>query len=57
MYTCTKWYMFQLTVGGPGSIPTKPANSQLKHTSTDCCIYTLLPPDGKQLASPKHVEV
>jgi hypothetical protein len=26
-------------------------------TRTSCFIYTLLPPDDGQLASPKHVEV
>jgi hypothetical protein len=53
--------MSQLSVGRPGwigmsSIPTRPANSQLKCTTrTNCHIYTLLPPDDWQLASPKHV--
>jgi hypothetical protein len=31
--------------------------SALKRSSTKFCIYTLLPPDGGQQASPKHVEV
>jgi hypothetical protein len=43
---------------GMGLIPTRSADSQQKHTThTNCCIYTLLPPDDGQLASPKHVEV
>jgi hypothetical protein len=42
----------------PSSIPSRPADSQLKRTTrTNCCIYTLLPPDDGQLAHPKHVEV
>jgi hypothetical protein len=24
---------------------------------TICCVYTLLPPDDRQMASPKHIEV
>jgi hypothetical protein len=40
------------------SVPTRPADSQLKLTTgINCCMYTLLPPDGVQLANPKHVEV
>jgi hypothetical protein len=36
-------------------IPTWPADSQLERTTcTNCCIYTLLPPDDGQLVSPKH---
>jgi hypothetical protein len=42
MYICNNW----------------PSDSQLKRTTrTNCCIYTLLPPDDGQLANPKHVEV
>jgi hypothetical protein len=29
--------------------------SQLKRTN--CCMYTLLPSDDGQMASPKHVEI
>jgi hypothetical protein len=37
---------------------TRPADSQLKRTTRSiCCIYTLLPPDDGQLASPKYVEL
>jgi hypothetical protein len=56
--------------GGGGFEPPKPppprsattdcrlANSQLKcTTSTNCCMYALLTPDDRQLASPTHVEV
>jgi hypothetical protein len=40
------------------SIPSMSANSQLRRTaSTNCHIYTLLPPDDGLLASSKHVEV
>jgi hypothetical protein len=38
--------------------PTRPADIQLKRTTTKTChIYTLLPPDNGLLASPKHVEL
>jgi hypothetical protein len=41
-----------------GQVPTRPADSQLRRTTrTNCHIYTLLPPDDGQLASPKHEEV
>jgi hypothetical protein len=34
-----------------------PADTQLKRTTrTNCCTYTLLPPDDGQLVIPKHVE-
>jgi hypothetical protein len=49
-----------LIVGGSdcSSIPTKPADSQIKRTThANCCTYILLPPDDGQTASPKHVEV
>jgi hypothetical protein len=32
-------------------------NPLFSTTRTICCIYTLLPPDDGQLASPKHVEI
>jgi hypothetical protein len=40
------------------NIPTRLADSRLKRTTrSNCCNYTLLPPDDGQLASPKHVAV
>jgi hypothetical protein len=47
MYICDNWYVvYLLTVSWPGC-----------GGCTNCCIYTFLPPDDGQLASPKHVEV
>jgi hypothetical protein len=47
-----------LLVARHHSIPSRPADSQLRHvTHTSCYIYTLLPPDDGLLASLKHVEV
>jgi hypothetical protein len=59
MYICNNLYVLYVLVNCQQAwIPTRPANSQLRHTTcTSCCIYTLLPPDDGQLASPKHVEV
>jgi hypothetical protein len=48
---CDNWYVLYVLVQcQPG-----PADSQL--TRTNCHIYTLLPPDDRLLANPKHVEV
>jgi hypothetical protein len=48
MYICDSWYVLYVLA----------ADSKLQHaTSTISCVYTLLPPDDGQLASPKHVEV
>jgi cation transport ATPase len=65
VYICNNWYVWYVLAtvcwpgwNGTGSIPTRPADSQLQCTTrTNCCIYTLLHPDDGQLASPKHVEV
>jgi hypothetical protein len=47
MYICDNWDMLYVL-----------ADSQLRGTPcTICCIYTLLPADVGQLASPKLVEV
>jgi hypothetical protein len=47
-----------LLAGLVGMGRTRPANIQLTSTKlNNCCVYTLLPPDDGQLASPKHVEV
>jgi hypothetical protein len=66
MYICNNWYVLYVLVDCrrtwlPSSIPTRPANNQLKRTirtnvRTYTYIYILLPPDDGQLASPKHVE-
>jgi hypothetical protein len=49
-------FLMDFLIGCP--IPTRPADSQLKRTTrTNCCVYTLLPPDDGHLASPKHVDV
>jgi hypothetical protein len=50
---CNSWYVLSFLVDCQ-----RAANSQLKRTAgTNCHIYTLLPPDDGQLASPKHVAV
>jgi hypothetical protein len=42
---------------GLTSIPSRAAYIRLRRTTrTNCHMYTLLPPDDGQLASPKHVE-
>jgi hypothetical protein len=56
MYICNKWYVLYFSVDYP--LASWPAVSQLKRTTrTNCCIYTLLPPDDGQIASQKHVEI
>jgi hypothetical protein len=45
MYICDSWYVLYVLV------------NYWRVTHTNCHIYTLLPPDDGQLASPKHVEV
>jgi hypothetical protein len=62
MYICDSWCVLYVIVDCQlawleGNSIT-PADSQLKRTTrTNCCIYTLLPPDDGLLASPKHVQV
>jgi hypothetical protein len=52
MYICNTCWV------GTGPTSTRPTDSRLKRTTrTICCIYTLLPPDNRQLATPKHVDV
>jgi len=42
---------------GRSSIPIQPTSSELKSmTYTNCCIYTVVPPDDEQYACSKHVE-
>jgi hypothetical protein len=68
MYICNRWYVLYVLVDCQLACQLKrfknnvlvdrPTESQLKRTTrTICCIYTLLPPDDGQLASPKHAEV
>jgi hypothetical protein len=64
MYICNSWYMLYILVNcwqvwvEWSSISARPADSQLRRTAyTNCCIYTLLPPDDGQQASTKHVEL
>jgi hypothetical protein len=53
MYICENWYVLYVLVDCQLS-----ADRQLSRTTrTNCHIYTLLPPDDGQLASPKHAEV
>jgi len=41
-----------------GSIPILPTASKHKRmTYTNCCIYTVVPPDDDQQACSKHVEL
>jgi hypothetical protein len=57
MYVCDNWYVLYVLVDCQLAIHARwPADSHLKRTPTICCIYTLLPRDDEQLASPKHVE-
>jgi hypothetical protein len=58
MYICDTCYVLYVLVDCQlvfleCSIPKRPAGSQ----RTNCCMYTLLPPEDGQLAKPKHVEV
>jgi hypothetical protein len=64
IYICDSWYVLYVLVDCRqawiewSSVPSRPADSRLRRTTrTNCRIYTLLPPDDGQLASPRLVEV
>jgi hypothetical protein len=58
MCICNKLYVWYVLLDCRWVVPTRPADCQLRCTTcTDCCMYTLLLPDGGQTASPKHAEV
>jgi hypothetical protein len=55
---CMKQLVFvvRFSLLSAGLVETRPADSQLKYTThTSFYIYTFLPPDDRQLASPKYV--
>jgi len=52
------WYMSCVYGDWQLAVPNLPTARQHKlMTYTNCCTYTVVPPDDEQLACSKHVEV